>query len=90
LTHPEELLRSALVAAVGATVAPDGAVLISARPPNKQAATGTVIILLTRDDHKILDTRIGTPSWWFGCPSGLSQVVTVSPERLMAVELVPR
>src|SRR5580700_1023295 len=58
LTHPEPLALRVLVAAVAAIDAPDGALVTNASPPNRQAASGTAIACLNREDLRTLDNLI--------------------------------
>jgi hypothetical protein len=64
-THPDALtLLTELVAAVAATEAPDGEILISTHPPRRQTARGAAITLLSGDDIKYLDTFMWFFSLW--------------------------
>ena len=47
---------------------PTGALVTNASPPNRQAASGTAIACLTREDLRTLDTLICFSSLWIVLP----------------------
>ena len=90
-THPAPLLSTCLLAAVVTVEALEAEPPISAIHQPDRLRPERLWPYRTHDDLRCLDSLM-----WFSSlqesssPSGLDQMVTVWPERLIAVVLVPR